>query len=296
MTPAITMSPTPSRKFQIDTRFVGPILISAILIIGHLFFGILEDWRKTVTCFSISIIIEMAIGYFIVGRLPHLASAWVGGISCGILVRSPEWWPYLVAPCIAILSKYVIRLHGRHLWNPSNFAVAALLLIAPQTVASLSIQWGNHVLPMMVIWLFGGVIVYRLNRFHISGTYVLFFFLFAALRALLSDDASPLLIRVQQEIAPITGPMYQLFVLFMITDPKTTMHSKKGQTIVAFLVAGMECALRYFGPRMGLDHIATHAPYYALTIMGPSSNLLEILWNRKAKAPSAGITPTPATA
>ena len=127
----------------------------------------------------------MAIGYFIVGRLPHLASAWVGGISCGILVRSPEWWPYLVAPCIAILSKYVIRLHGRHLWNPSNFAVAALLLIAPQTVASLSIQWGNHVLPMMVIWLFGGVIVYRLNRFHISGTYVLFFFLLAVLAACL---------------------------------------------------------------------------------------------------------------
>ena len=172
------MSPAPPRKFQIDTRFVGPILISAILVIGHLFFGILEDWRKTVACFSTSIIIEMAIGYFIVGRLPHLASAWVGGISCGILVRSPEWWPYLVAPCIAILSKYVIRLHGRHLWNPSNFAVAALLLIAPQTVASLSIQWGNHVLPMMIIWLFGGVIVYRLNRFHISGTYVLFFFLF----------------------------------------------------------------------------------------------------------------------
>lgn len=90
--------------------------------------------------------------------------------------------------------------------------------------------------------------------------------------------------------------MYQLFVLFMITDPKTTMHSKKGQTIVAFLVAGMECLLRYFGPRMGFDHIATHAPYYALTIMGPSSNLLEILWNRKAKASSAGITPTPAAA
>lgn len=292
MTPALSLSPAPSRKFQIDSRFVGPILISAILVVGHLFFGILEDWRKTVACFSTSIIVEMAFGYFMIGRLPHIASAWVGGISCGILVRSPEWWPYIVAPAIAILSKYVIRLHGRHLWNPSNFAVAALLLIAPQTVASLSIQWGNHVLPMLVIWLFGGVIVYRLHRFHISGTYVLFFFLFAALRAVLSEETAPFLIRWQQEIAPITGPMYQLFVLFMITDPKTTLQSKKGQVIVAFLVAAMECTLRYFGPRLGFDHIATHAAYYALTIMGPSSNLLEILWKKKISTPT--MRPVPA--
>ena len=35
-------------------------------------------------------------------------------------------------------------------------------------------------------------------------------------------------IRWQAEVAPITGPMYQLFVFFMITDPKTTVRSKIG--------------------------------------------------------------------
>ena len=38
-------------------------------------------------------------------------------------------------------------------------------------------------------------------------------------------------------VAPITGPMYQLFTFFMVTDPKTTVQSVKGQCLVVFLVA-----------------------------------------------------------
>jgi Na+-translocating ferredoxin:NAD+ oxidoreductase RnfD subunit len=68
------------------------------------------------------------------------------------------------------------------------------------------------------------------------------------------------------EVAPITGPMYQLFVFFMITDPKTTVHSKVGQCVVAFMVALVEMVLR-------LCQIV-HAPYYALFIVGPTANLI----------------------
>ena len=77
------------------------------------------------------------------------------------------------------------------------------------------------------------------------------------------------------EVAPITGPMYQLFIFFMITDPKTTVHSKKGQMAVAFLVAFAENILR-------MGHNA-HAPYYALTIMGPAANLYEIWRDKRRK-------------
>ena len=45
------------------------------------------------------------------------------------------------------------------------------------------------------------------------------------------------------EVAPITGPMYQLFIFFMITDPKTTVKTRWGQCLVAFLVAAVEMAL-----------------------------------------------------
>ncbi len=72
------------------------------------------------------------------------------------------------------------------------------------------------------------------------------------------------------EITPLTGPMYQLFVLFMITDPKTTVSSKKGQMIVAFLIALVEMFFR-FGE-------AVYAPFYALFIVGPIALIIDILW------------------
>src|SRR5918994_1853851 len=98
---------------------------------------------------------EIVLGRIFYGKIPHLASAYISGISVGILVRSPFFWPYALCSLISITSKYVIRVKGRHIWNPSNFGIAAMLFLAPQTVASLSIQFGNSVWPMLVIWVLG---------------------------------------------------------------------------------------------------------------------------------------------
>src|SRR6185295_8633350 len=111
---------------------------------------------------------------------------------------------YALCSAISITSKYVLRVDGRHLWNPSNFGIVAMLVLASDTVAGLSVQWGNMLLPMIVVWCFGSVIIHALGRFHITLTYVASFLGFAVLRSALTGH--PFL----SEIAPITGPMYQL--------------------------------------------------------------------------------------
>ena len=203
------------------------------------------------------------------GTWPHLASAYISGISVGILVRSTDFWPYALCAAIAVASKYVIRVKGRHIWNPSNFGISILLLIAPAAVATLSVQWGNQTWAMLVIWTLGSIIIWRLKRFHICAAYVLSFLAFAVLRSAITGHT------VESEIAPITGPMYQLFIFFMITDPKTTVGSKRAQIMVAIGVAAMEMVLRL--------NQNIHAPYYALFIVGPIANLLEI-WNSERQA------------
>ena len=81
----------------------------------------------------------------------------------------------------------------------------------------------------------------------------------------------------QAEVAPITGPMYQLFVFFMITDPKTTVRSRMAQCAVAFVVAFVEFLLR-------LNQVV-YAPIYALFLVGPAANLIEIwLDSRRGRA------------
>ena len=95
-------------------------------------------------------------------------------------------WPYILCALISIMSKYVLRYKGRHLWNPSNFGVSWMLFMAPLSVAGLSIQWGNNLAAMAVIWTLGLVIVNRAKRLHVSVTYVISFVILAYIRSLIT--------------------------------------------------------------------------------------------------------------
>jgi enediyne biosynthesis protein E5 len=259
---------------RLDNRYLPPLLITTILLTAHLSFGILEGWEKTGLAIVTAIVTEIALSKLTYGTMPHPASAYITGISVGILVRSPFLWPYFLCSFISILTKYVLRLNGRHLWNPSNFGVSACLFLAPATVSLLSIQWGNNLAPMIVIWLLGSAIVYRVGRFHISATYVASFLLFSFVRTAMTG--TPWLANV----APITGPMYQLFIFFMVTDPKTTVRPKWGQCLVAFIVAFVEMVLR-------LNEVV-YAPFYALFLVGPAAMLIEDWLTAGARSKAGG--------
>ena len=265
------------RRLRFDNRYVAPLFITCILLVGHLSYGILESYDKTVLAIAAAIVTELVLGRIFFGKWLNLASAYITGISVGILVRSPAYWPFLLCSVISIMSKYVLRVKGRHIWNPSNFGIAVLLFLAPETMAILSIQWGNNLLPILVIWILGSIIIWRARRFHISATYVVSFFLFAFLRSWITGHPW------QAEVAPITGPMYQLFVFFMITDPKTTVRSRMAQCVVAFVVAFVEFLLR-------LNQVV-YAPIYALFLVGPAANLIEIWLDSREKKDAALVTP-----
>jgi Na+-transporting NADH:ubiquinone oxidoreductase subunit NqrB len=271
----VTTAATPAsaaqglRRFQLDKRYLAPLLVTMVLIAGQVSFGFLESWSRTALAIATAIAVEMILGRVFTGAWPHLASAYVSGISVGILVRSPEYWPYALCAAISITSKYLIRVDGRHIFNPSNLGMVAMLVLAADTVAGLSVQWGNNLLPLLAVWCFGAAIIASLGRFHITFTYVAAFVLFSVVRAQVTGH--PWL----SEVAPITGPMYQLFIFFMITDPKTTVRPKWAQALVAFLVAAVEAVLRL------MEFV--HAPYYALFLVGPTANLIEIARARRER-------------
>ncbi len=260
-----------SRFFSAENRYLPPLFITLILLISQVSFGLLESLSRTALAIAVSILCEMILGWLLYRKTPHLASAYISGISVGILLRSPAFWPYALCSVLAIMSKYVIRWRGRHLWNPSNFAICAMLLLVPEYVATLSVQWGNTIWPMLIVWALGVLIVLRVKRFHITATYVVSFVALSFIRSLITGH--PFL----AEVAPITGPMYQLFIFFMITDPRTTVKDRWAQCLVAFLVAVMEMSLRL------AENV--HAPYYALAIVGPIANAIDIAVTSKRQAP-----------
>lgn len=252
-------------------RYVPPVFITLILLAGYFSFGMLDDYRNIVAAIGTSLVTEFLLSRLLLNSRKNLASAYITGISVSILIRSSMIWPYMVTAALSIVSKYVLRYKGRHIWNPSNFGVSWMLFTAPFAVAGLSIQWGSNLVALGVIWVLGIVIVWRAKRLHVTLTYVISYIFFAFLRSFITHDP------FVAELAPLTGPMYQLFIFFMITDPPTGVSSKKGRIAVAFLVAFVEFILR-------LNHFV-YAPFYALFIVGPMAKFIDLSIKSKQETP-----------
>ncbi|HTD68916.1 MAG TPA: RnfABCDGE type electron transport complex subunit D [Gemmatimonadales bacterium] len=263
-----------ARLGRMDPRYPVSFLITLILVLGEARYGILGGYDRLVIALGVCIATELVLSRLLHGSVANVASAYITGISLALLIkpRADLLWPFALGGFLAIASKYVLRYHGRHLWNPSNFAISVLLLVAPASVAILSRQWGNDLATNAVIWCFGLLIVSRVRMLHVTLTYVACFVALAALRHWIVGG--PLL----AEIAPITGPMYQLFIFFMITDPKTTVSTVRGRIIVAATVAVAEAAIRLAGDFhvAQLSRLYPAPPIIALAIVGPVANVIDL--------------------
>jgi Na+-translocating ferredoxin:NAD+ oxidoreductase RnfD subunit len=270
-------APQASRPaLQIDPRYLSSGLITLILILGQIYVGLLHGLGQLFTSIGACIAVELTLSRLLLGKWTNPASAYITGISCGIILRSLALWPYAIGGALSIMSKYVLRFKGRHLWNPSNFGICVVLFTAPDAVAALGEQWGNDLWAMGIIWCLGSAILWRVKRFHVAFTYAGSFVGFALLRAWITGNP------VLSEVAPITGPMYQLMTFFMVTDPATSVSSRNGRILVAFLVALTEMVLRLME--------VVHAPLYALFLVGPAAMVVDM--RLKARVSSPGILPS----
>jgi Na+-translocating ferredoxin:NAD+ oxidoreductase RnfD subunit len=248
-------------------QYIPPVFITLLLLIGQLSFGMLDNFGNVAISIVASILTEILLARILLGKWKNLSSAYITGISVGILIRSTFIWPYIATSVLSIMSKYVLKYKGRHLWNPSNFGVSWMLFMAPLDVAGLSIQWGSNFLALAVIWILGLAIVYRAKRLHVTIAYVISFVILAYLRSVITGDT------FLAEVSPITGPMYQLFIFFMITDPGTSVSTRKGRIIVVILVALVEFVLRL--------NSFIYAPFYALFLVGPVARYIDLKRNAK---------------
>jgi enediyne biosynthesis protein E5 len=263
-------------RFRLHPKFIPPLVITLILIGAHWTAGVLRGYEAVAIAIVAALVTDLLVGRALLGERRGLNSAYISGISVSILLRSPVLWPFAVGSILSILSKYVLRVRGRHIWNPSNFGICVLLFFVPWAVAPLSVQWGNDMIPMAVIWTVGIFTIWKAGRAHVTLTYLAAFTVFAFVRSLITGHT------FLAELAPLTGPMYQLFALFMVTDPKTTVSTRSGRMIVVVLVAAVEMVLRLME--------IVYAPFYALFLVGPAA----MLWEEwRSGRGTAGAVATP---
>jgi len=271
------------RASRIDPRYLIAFLITLVLATAQLRYHMLGSYDRLVVTLGVCVLTETLLSLFDRGKVVNLLSAYISGISLTLLLKPQggSLLPFVLGGFLAISSKYVLKYRENHLWNPTNFAVAALLLLAPNHISVLSHQFGNDVTTNVVIWIFGLIIAARVGVLHITLTYVASFLVLNAVRA--TALGQPVL----AEIAPITGPMYQLFVFFMITDPRTIVRGRRRQVMVAILIAVMETLIRLASDKgWQLPTGFNAAPaFFALALVGPVAK-----WNDLRRTPQRKTT------
>jgi len=169
---------------MVGPKYLIVFLITLVLVVGEARYNILGGYDRLATTLGICIGTEVVLSWWLRGRVANIASAYITGISLALLTKPQAniLWPFALGAFLAIGSKYVLTYRGRHLWNPSNFAIALLVLVASDSVAILSPSVGqrpphqpDHLgLRLAVAW--------RARVLHVTLTYVACFVLLAALR------------------------------------------------------------------------------------------------------------------
>ena len=123
-----------SRKISFSSRYLPPLFITTILVVGHFAYGILESYERTALAIVFALVTELVLGRIFFGKWINLSSAYISGISVGILIKSSAVWPFVLCALISITSKYVLRIGDRHIWNPTNFGVITSQANSPRAI------------------------------------------------------------------------------------------------------------------------------------------------------------------
>jgi enediyne biosynthesis protein E5 len=165
-------------------------------------------------------------------------SALITGLSLSLLLRVDG---PLLAVCVAaagISSKFLIRFRGRHIFNPSTFAIVAALLLTSGAWVSPG-QWGTEIWLGFLCICLGGMVLLSAARLDIALAFLGAYGGLLLARALWLGD--PLAIPLHQ----MQSGTLLLFAFFMITDPRTTPATVTGRIVFAALTALLAVGMRF---------------------------------------------------
>jgi enediyne biosynthesis protein E5 len=190
-----------------------------------------------------------------------LRSPLITGLSLCLLLRADGPWVHALAGVIAISSKFLLRVDGKHVFNPAGFAIVAMLLL-PAGVWISPGQWGASLWFAVLVSCFAITVLHKARRADIAIYFLLSY------TALLIARASWLGDSLAIPLHQLQSGSLLIFTFFMISDPRTSPDSALGRFLFAFAVAGVAHYLAFFVQMRP-------ALYFALIALSPATLVID---------------------
>ncbi len=210
-----------------------------------------------------------------VGYLSPVISA----LGLSLLMRTDVWWLCPVVAAVAISSKFVLRVAGKHVFNPTNLGLATAMLATSHAWCSPA-QWGEGAVLLAWVLVLGLTVAHRAFRTDVSLAFLVSWGGLKLLRVLFLGQ------RFEVLLHQISVGSLILFTFFMISDPKTTPNRPAARILFGASVA----ALAFF-----LQHQLwiNNALVWSLFVLSPVVPLLDRLFPAERFVwPRSSPTPT----
>jgi Na+-transporting NADH:ubiquinone oxidoreductase subunit NqrB len=226
---------------RIDPRYYQIAILGALLAYGS---GILNfDVSLPYGALLIGTAVVAQYVCTIAWKLPAFdaRSALISGLSLCLLLRTNSLLIAAAATVVAVSSKFVIRIRGKHVFNPTNLGIIALMATTGNVWVSPG-QWGNVAFFAFLMACLGGLVVNRAARSDVTVAFIVSWTALVFARSVWLGE--PLTIPIHR----LENGALLLFTFFMISDPKTTPDSRAGRIVFAMLIAlgGWYVQFRWF--------------------------------------------------
>ncbi|MFO1413265.1 MAG: RnfABCDGE type electron transport complex subunit D [Burkholderiales bacterium] len=193
-----------------------------------------------------------------------ILSAVITCFGLSLLLRADSLWVHPLAAVVAISGKFVLRVRGKHVYNPANLGVIVALSFLPGTWVSAG-QWGQAVALAGWFVVLGGTVAWRAHRSDVAWAFLGAWFALLALRIGVLGQSWGLLAH------QFSNGALLLFAFFMISDPMTIPNRRSTRIAYASLVAVVA-----FTWQFGL--FRTNALLWALFLCSPLVPLIDRVW------------------
>ncbi len=245
----------PNRR---DARLHTAAVIISIHVIGITALGFRVSVPQIMVAIGTAALIDVGMTLRVSGKLVWPASGMLTGSGVALILRLvgmdsgsywswQGWYWFALVAGFSILTKYLIRYRGSHVFNPSNLGlVVAFLVLGSGRVEPLDFWWAP-LRPWMIVayaLIIGGgfLITRRLDLFEMAAV---FWVVLAAGLGVLA--ASGHCLTASWSPTPVCGdrfwrvlvtsPEVLVFLFFMITDPKTIPSGRSARGAFAATLA-----------------------------------------------------------
>ena len=246
-----------------DPRYYQIAVLGSLVTYGIVWLEFGIRWENALAIFCTALTTQYLLGGKVGCSRFDPLSPLITSLSLTLLLRTDTAVIAAVAAMAAIGSKYFIRVNGKHVFNPANFAIVALILLSDHAWIS-SGQWGSAAIGALALASLGLIVLTRAKR---AETTVAFLTVYALLLFGRADWLGD----------PLSIPLHQLqngalliFSFFMISDPKTAPDTAIGRILFATLVAVIAYIIQFV-------FYQPHGPIFALILSAPLVPLIDRL-------------------